>query len=54
MMEFNPKTDLINVFEFKNTPLERVDDAVNWAERVTDENVANYKMKYRWRSYASY
>jgi hypothetical protein len=50
MMEFNPKTDLIKIFEFEHTPLERMDDAVNWAEKLTDENVANYKMKYWWRS----
>jgi hypothetical protein len=50
MMEFNPKTDLIKIFEFKHTPLEIMNDAVIWAEKLTDENVANYKMKYWWRS----
>jgi hypothetical protein len=50
MMEFNPKTEYIKVFEFEDTALERMDDVVKWAEKITNENVSNYKTKYLWRS----
>ena len=51
MMESNPKTDSIRTFEFEHTPLERMNEAVKWAEKVIEENIAHYKTEYKWRSY---
>jgi hypothetical protein len=46
MMESNPKTDSIKIFEFEHTALERMNEVVKW-----EENIAHYKMEYKWRSY---
>lgn len=48
MMVPNPKTDSIKIFEFEQKALEKMNDVIDWAERVT-----NYNVIYEWRNYPS-
>ena len=48
-MESHPKSNLIRFFEFVNTPIERIEDIIKWAEKVINENEKYYNKKYNWR-----
>lgn len=39
----------IRAFEFENAPLERLDEAVEWAETVLERRRAAYQERYPWR-----
>jgi hypothetical protein len=39
----------IRIFEFDDTPLEALDEAVRWAEALATERAQQYDAAYRWR-----
>jgi hypothetical protein len=39
----------INVFDFKNSPLEVIDIAIAWAEELVKKRIEKYKKAYPWR-----
>ena len=49
MMESHPKSKLIKIFEFRESPIEIMDDVIKWAEKVTEENKSYYNKAYRWK-----
>lgn len=40
----------INVFEYNETPLEVVDEAIDWAESIAQKRVESYNEHYPWRA----
>ena len=49
MMDVHHKLKLIKIFEFKETPEERINDILRWAEILTSANEKHYNRKYTWR-----
>jgi hypothetical protein len=50
MMESNPQTNSIKIFEFERSALEKMNDVLNWAEEVIEKRIAHYKIEYKWRT----
>lgn len=45
LVDFN----YINLFEFEKSPLEVIDDAIDWAEKLVKERMEKYGKTYPWR-----